>query len=537
MSQLVEIWTGLDARRRLGAVLGVLAFAATLVVMGQIAARPHLTLLYGQLDESAAGEIVRALEQRGVPHEVRNGAIFVPSDERDSLRMTLAAEGLPANGPKGYELLDSLSGFGTTAQMFDAAYWRAKEGELARTILASPGVSAARVHIAPGGQSPFRRDEGATASVFVTSTNGSIDADLARALRFLVASAVPQLGPDDVSIIDSTGRLVTSEALAAAAGGTTDRADDLRDRVQRLVVARVGRGNAVVEVAVDTVTETENILERLVNPDQRVAISVDTEERSRESEGSAAGLTVASNLPDGEGAAGDGNRSQDSETRERINYEVSETTREISRGPGAIRRITVAVLVNGTVAPDDQGIPRFAPLPEAELESLRELVAAAVGYDEARGDRITIRSMQFEELPASGTAGQPLPWYERLLDVMSLARIAVLGLVALLIGLFVLRPLLAPRPPVSDFARLGAPASAAPAEDLPLAEDAPLMAMSDSLGTDLPMLVGGGGFGDAMALDDSAEDDPVDRLRALIEARKDETVEVLRTWLEEKEQA
>jgi len=536
VTQILNTWAGLDLRKRITVVTAVIATALALYFVLQVATQPRMTLLYAQLEESAAGDVVRALEQRGVPYEVRSGAIFVDSSQRDSLRLTLASEGLPANGPKGYELLDSLTGFGTTAQMFDAAYWRAKEGELARTILSGSGVSAARVHIANVAANPFLRDVPVTASVFLTSTSGSIDPDLARAMRYLVASAVPQMEPAQVSIIDSKGRLVSAQDGVVAANTAENRGDQLRDRVQRLVEARVGRGNAVVEVSVDTVTETESILERRFDPNGRVAISTETEERTRQSKDGAANVTVASNLPDGAAAAGDPNSSQDSETRERVNYEVSETTREITRVPGAIRRLTVAVLVNGTTAPDDNGQTVFSPLPDAELSALRELVAAAVGFDQTRGDEITIRSMAFEQTLANGTAGVAEPWYARAFDLMALAQMAVLGLVALLIGLFVLRPILASR---NVSAPLQLDASGTPEPDpAPALATAPFESELEDNSSDLPMMMAPASSFDAdFGEETEVDSDPIERLRGLIEARKEETVEVLRTWLDEKEEA
>ena len=132
-----------------------------------------MSLLFGGLEARAAGDVIAALDQRGIPYDVRGGAIYVPTAQRDTLRMGLASEGLPTNGSQGYELLDSLSGFSTTSQMFDAAYWRAKEGELARTILASPHVRAARVHISTSATRPFQRDQAPTAAVTVTTAGGS----------------------------------------------------------------------------------------------------------------------------------------------------------------------------------------------------------------------------------------------------------------------------------------------------------------------------------------------------------------------------
>ncbi|MEO1749653.1 MAG: flagellar M-ring protein FliF, partial [Pseudomonadota bacterium] len=140
MSQLATIWSNLDARRQITVVVATLAAFAAVYFGARIAATPDMALLYAGLDNATAGEVIANLEQRNVPYEVRNGAIFVPRAERDKNRLTLAASGLPASGSAGYELLDDLSGFGTTSQMFDAAYWRAKEGELARTITTSPAV-------------------------------------------------------------------------------------------------------------------------------------------------------------------------------------------------------------------------------------------------------------------------------------------------------------------------------------------------------------------------------------------------------------
>ncbi|MEL7117674.1 MAG: flagellar M-ring protein FliF, partial [Pseudomonadota bacterium] len=221
-----------------------------------------MALLYSGLDPAAAGEVVAALEQQGVAYDVRTGAILVDSAQRDSLRMTLAAEGLPASNGQGYELLDSLTGFGTTSQMFDAAYWRAKEGELARTITASAQVSAARVHISNQSSNPFQRGLEPSASVTVSAAAGNVSPAQAKAFRYLISSAVAGLTPENVSVIDARNGVVVSGDDTQMASGGNDRADSLKQSIQRLLEARVGPGNAVVEVAVETVTEREALFER-----------------------------------------------------------------------------------------------------------------------------------------------------------------------------------------------------------------------------------------------------------------------------------
>ncbi|MCA0846422.1 flagellar basal-body MS-ring/collar protein FliF [Salipiger thiooxidans] len=540
MQQLAQIWEGLGARRRIIVLAATVGMILAILTMARMAGTPSMALLYAGLENGAAGEVVEALEQRGVVYEVRGGAIFVPEMERDALRMTLASEGLPANSNQGYELLDGLSGFGTTSQMFDAAYWRAKEGELARTIVASPYIASARVHIANSSANPFQRDVQPSASISVTSTGEVLSPAQARALKYLVASAVPGLVPEQVAVIDGKGGLIGAEDEVGSGPTAEDKADLLRDRVQRLVDARVGLGNAVVEVSVDTVTESETIRQRQFDPETRVVISTDTEEQSSTSQDTGSGnVTVASNLPDGQAGGGDSSSSQSNETRERVNYEVSETMREVTRVPGAIKRLTVAVLVNGTYDTAADGTQQFVPLPDNELTALRDLVASAVGFEEQRGDEITIRSLPFERPEGLGTGPIEPDWFALQLDPMMLIQMAVLAVVALILGLFVVRPIL------TGSARAALPGAEGGALALPsggavldgeIADGdegfAPLADLGSGEGF-------GGGFGGMgmVDFDSPVAEDPVDRLRGLIEQRKSETVEILRSWLDEREEA
>ncbi|MGR3761334.1 flagellar basal-body MS-ring/collar protein FliF [Roseobacteraceae bacterium NS-SX3] len=559
MQQIKNVWAGLDTRKRVIVAGATAAMILSVLAMSVLANKPNMQLLYAGLESGSAGDVVRALDQRGTQYEVRGGSIYVPASARDELRMTLASEGLPANGGKGYELLDSLSGFGTTSQMFDAAYWRAKEGELARTIVASPHVSQARVHIANTGSNPFQRTVEPTASVSVVPMGAPISPAQANAIRFLVASAVTGLAVDNVAVIDANGALIGSpEAAAAAGAGTDDRAQSIRERVMRLVEARVGPGNAVVEVSVETVTDTESIREKRVDPESRVAISTDIEERADSSHNQAGEVTIASNLPDGDAASGQGSKANTSATRERVNYEVSETEKEIVRGPGAIKRLTVAVLINGVTTTDASGATVFEPRPEAELEALRELISAAVGFDDTRGDVITLKSMDLPAIEPQGTVATASFADSFFLDSMALIQIAALAIVSLILGLFVVRPI---------FAGQAAPvaALAGPAGDAPSAGPAALPGLPDigsgfmtapDLGANLALdgeiensetgqfepaggglpALGGGAMGGGLPALGAEADNPVDRLRAMIGERQEETVQILRGWLEENEE-
>lgn len=541
MQQLLNVWMRLDLRRQLTVILATGIMFVAVLTMSRMATSPSMTLLYAGLESGAAGDVVRSLEQRGVAFDVRGGSIFVDSQERDQLRLTLASEGLPANGNRGYELLDSLTGFGTTSQMFDATYWRAKEGELARTIVSNPHVSMARVHIASTGSNPFQRGVTPKASVSITPNSGAVTATQAKAVRYLVASAVAGLSPDDVAVIDANGALIGQTEDVVPAIGGDDKAQVLRERVQRLLEARVGFGNSVVEVSVDTVTESESLREHRFDPDSRVAISTDTEERSNTSKDAGSGeVTVASNLPDQEGGGGDGSSSKNSETRERINYEVSETEREIIRAPGAIKRVTVAVLVNEPISTNEAGQQVPEPRSEEELTALRELVSSAVGFDESRGDIITIKSMPLQAISPTGTAVGTSLMDQFDLDLMSAIQMAVLALVTLILGLFVVRPVLS-RQPSEGTNNVPALAAVGTNTDPDTRQVALTGEVTDDE-YDLPDLAENLGSDDDrgplpdLAIQGDMPNDPVDRLRAMIGERQEETVEILRSWLEDKEE-
>lgn len=533
MQNLISLWTALSLNRRI--VVGgaaVLTFLAV-IAMSRIAMTPGMALLYAGLDGPAAGEVVQALEQRGVVYQVSGDTIRVDAAQRDVLRMTLAAEGLPTTGVSGYELLDGLSGFGTTSQMFDAAYWRAKEGELARTIVATPAVRAARVHIAQVPSQPFQRDRRPTASVSVTATAGGLTAAQAKALRHLVSAAVTGMQPEDVSVIDSVSGLVSfaDENLTPMAGGDV-RASELKRNIERLLAARVGPGHAIVEVSVEVETDRESVVERRFDPQGRVAISSETEERSNSATEASANVTVASNLPEGDAGQSGQGRSSGTETREKVNYEVSETQREILRTPGALSRISIAVLIDSQVITAADGSISREPRSEEELSVLRELVTSAAGLNVERGDILTLKSLSFQEVGSdSGLAETGLLHALGPIDTMNLLQIAVLAIVSLILGLFVVKPLL--------FARGRAelpgqsPLSLPGATSEKNARQTRTEVLTGEIDDDRPdfemVAIGSDQAG-------SGASDPMMRLRRLIDERQSESVEILRGWMETDEE-
>lgn len=524
MQELHKFWSTRTSRQRL-AILGGFA-ASFLLVLAFIAfaGRVPMALLYSGLDDAQAGPVVAHLEQSGVKHEVRGSSIWVDESRRDRVRMDLAAQNLPAQGGAGYELLDGMSGFSTTSQMFDAAYWRAKEGELARTILSIPAVRSARVHLTAPQSRGYRNNQPGSASVTVVMDGTPLSPAQANAMRFLVSSAVPGLGAAAVSVIDSA-RGVVEQPDDQTSG---DREARMKENVERILSPHVGAGNAIVELSIELVTQSEQLVERSFDPMQRAMISEEIEELSDES--SMAGntaVTAASNLPEQGAQTGDKQQSQRAETRQRANYEVGGVTRQIERRPGAIRRLSVAVLVNGTTIEAADGTTQTVPRADAELATIRDLVAAAVGYDEARGDELIVRSMPFVATAQNGTAADRDNGFMSRLSLDSLARLAVIGLFATIALALTMRGLRSAGGPAAQLDGSGPGPTPAPT-GLPALPDFP--AMTDSEPATIPML--------SMAAAEfdfdspgTGGDDPVARLRRLMKERQEETVQLLNGWI------
>ncbi|MEV8465923.1 flagellar basal-body MS-ring/collar protein FliF [Fluviibacterium sp. DFM31] len=511
----------------------ILSFAIMLALVSPFA--PSMALLYSRLEPQLAGQILDTLAQRNVEYSIQGDSIYVPAAERDALRMSLALDGVAGTGGAGYELLESLPGFGTTSRMFDATYWRAIEGELARTIASSPLIKGARVHLSTPTSQGFASAGTVSASVSLTPVTGSLSPQMAEAVRSLVSSSVQGLDRDAVAIIDSrNGTEFSSERDYSSL--EVELADSFRKKVERLVDARVGRGNAIVEVAVDTVKNEETVVERLITPDSRVAISVDSEDSSRsESSSGDASVGVASNLPDGDASAQDRQtRTESTSSRETTNYEVSQVTRETSKPAGSVQRISVAVLVNlASVEGDPAQI-------EQELLQIGELVTSAVGINQERGDRVTVKALPFSSATMEDAApSSPLISLSSL-DISQLLKTLLLAVAAVVIGIFVVRPLASNRR-VDD--TTGTALSVLPREQgqsgAPDASEQVVLTtqMAEVMDPQSRMkslpVAGESTSKDSPKASQTAGQPSGNTLVELVDQRQSDTVEVLRSWLEE----
>lgn len=497
MNRVLERFREWTPRQRWIAAGGGLATMFILVLMLHMATAKRMALLYSGLDEATAGEVISVLDADGFAYEVRGRSVFVEEAQRDRLRLQLARQNLPSPAADGYELLDGLDSFSTTSEMFSVTYWRAKEGELARTLMSMPGIKTARVHIGAEDRGAFsRRDSRRTASVTVSAPRG-LDKAQIEAIRYMTALAVPDLPASDVAVIDSARGLLTSEGPQAQLNDTR-RAEALERDLLALLEARVGPGNARVNVAMEFARRREEVAEHAVDPASAVITESIREESNSRETGQDRAVTVASDLPDGEDT-GTSREAENSERREEVAYAVSTTDRKIEILPGAIERLSVAVLLNEVAGEDGNTVPRTSE----ELAALESLVAAAAGINRDRGDSIIIRSLPFdrpEALPDTPQAG----WAESLGNSGFLGY-GVLGLSLLLFGLFVLRPILTSATPAAS-------------EPLLLADDDFAMAPMDIAPLPEP-------------------ENPVDVLRERSAERPDAAATLLNAWLDDKEDA
>lgn len=427
------------------AVAGIIA-AMTFLVQG--ATRDPMTLLYSGLEPAHAGDIIKQLEQSGTPYEIKGEAIFVPQGKRDAIRFNLAQQGLPRPSVQGYELLDQVNGFSVTSEMYNAAYWRAKEGELTRTILAIPGVTSARVHIGANLRSGFARSQPhQTASVTLTTAR-DMTSGQAEAIQYMVALAVAGLNAEDVAVIDPVKGILagpkanrTEEPAVAAA----TQASLLEQKILSLLEPRVGMGNARVSATVDVSRQRQRTSAVTFDPNSRVIRNRTTNDTSGSSGGAGGGMTVASNLP--QGNTGGGGTSTNKNSTETVSYEINETRTEVETLPGEIQKISIAVLLNEQALGIDPAAADAATRQQQMAADFEKLVASAAGLDMARGDTISVELMPFQAVPADDLVQAP-GLFEQLMEryFWSGLQALLLGLVVIVLGVGVVRPMLVQKP-------------------------------------------------------------------------------------------
>jgi flagellar M-ring protein FliF len=434
---------------RFGVMAGVAAVltAFFLYIAGAITEAPK-TILFSGLESRDAAAVTGKLDAMAVKYDVKDGGtILVPADQVTKLRMALAQDNLPAAGV-GYEIFDKSDTFGTTAFVQNINHLRALEGELARSIQTIEGVESARIHLVIPERQIFSRDDQTPSASVVLKTRGRMDRGQVQAIQHLVAAAVASLSADRVAIVDDRGNLLAGgddksgpDALARNQDeDTTNYENSLRQRIEAIVTSIVGAGHVQVQVAADINYNHTQTTSESYDPDSKVVRSTQTVERNAtDTSGAGNAVSVANALP-GANAAGGGDTTKNSSgsTEETTNYEISKKVTTSTVDGGDVKKVSVAVVVDGS----GEGTT-YKPRTAEEMSKITALVRSAMGYDQARGDQVQVSNMPFARMDTAVGTEAPKPllgldagyWFK-------IIEAAILCLTALLIGLFVAKPLI-----------------------------------------------------------------------------------------------
>ncbi len=433
---LLALWKQLGLNQRVSLVVAALAVAGGLVAVVLWGQRPDYQLLFGRLGEKDAAAVISYLEAQNVPHQVTAGgsAVLVPANQVYKLRMDLAGKGLPNGDGVGFEIFDK-GQFGLSDFVQRTNYIRALQGELARTIVQLQGVRSARVMIVQPENRLLLTEQGVkpTASVFVDIGSSRFETEQVDAIRHLVANAVQGLDPNQVTVIDNRGRVLTAELQQDPTLGTASSQiryrqqveDYLGKKVESMLASVIGPGNAVVRVSADIDTEATTLTEEKYDPEgQVVRTQTVTEDTTNTMEQHTGGgpVGVSANVPEKAPGSPAGaatapkpaSTSEQSRKNHTTTYEINRTTTNITRNPGSVKNVTAAVFVAQRVVTPAAVPGSKAPAAEPtvlkrtpeELNALRQIVINALGLKPAPGQSLD-SLVSLQEVPFQ--SAEPLP--------------------------------------------------------------------------------------------------------------------------------
>ena len=419
MDGLIQAFKNFGAARLIafaGALLATI-FIFSLII-GRVG-QPPMRVLFSGLAPQDASTIVQSLEAQNVVYELEAGGtiIKVPDDQVDRLRITLAGDGL-AGGIVGKEIFDQDSSFGRTSFELNVNLVRAIEGELSRTIRNIQSISEARVHVVLPERRPFQREASEpSASILVRTVGGGLGGRQVQAIQSLVASAVPGLTPDNVTISDTAGRLLSDGASQTQIGSFSSLEEArlnkerlYREKIENMLIRYVGEGNVRAEVSIDINLNRTTRNQVTFDPDGQVVVSQNSRENTSRDETSNPTpdtATVANNLPDAQQSSNTSVNTT-SDLDETTNFENSKTETVTIVEPGEIEQLRISVLVNSnalTPPPNEDGTP--SQTPPIDIAALEELVKTAVPYDEGRDDQLTVQALAFAPVEELAAAEEP----------------------------------------------------------------------------------------------------------------------------------
>lgn len=463
-SELQNKIAAIPATKKILAIAGVAAAIAIIIVVMLWANQPVYHLLYSNLSPEDAGAIAEKLKELKVPYEINDGgAIMVPEDKVHELRLILAGQGLPTGGGVGFEIFDRTI-IGMTDFVQKLNYRRALQGELARTISQLAEVEHARVHLAVPEKALFsEKKEQASASVVLKLRNRrTLSQNQVQGIVHLVASSVEGLNPQNITIVDTLGNVLSRPSEDPYGTHLTNYQVDyqrnleksLEERVQSMLERAVGPGKAVVRISSTVDFKQVETTEEKYDPDN---VAVRSEQRAQEnstgSSTTASGVPgVLSNLPGGRGenpqATGGkgGTSSQSNRTQETINYEVNKTINHILEPVGTLRRLSTAVLIDGNYemvkGADGKEARKYLPRTDEEIKKYTEIIKKAIGYNEERGDQVEVVSIPFESnISINEVETEPSKLFQ-IATLLPIIKYVVMAAIVLLMFLFIVRPLM-----------------------------------------------------------------------------------------------
>lgn len=455
ITQFKELLAGLSLVRKISMALVLVLAIASISYLVHSANQASFEPLFTNLNSQDMGTILTQLDKQGTRYQVDQDqrTILVPATEVLDARLKLASEGLPRFGGVGFELFDKGS-FGMSEFEQRVNYQRALEGELSRTISNVKEIESARVHLVLPERSLFAdSQQSATASVIVKmGGSGSLSQGKVSSITHLVASAVQSLDPNQVTVVDTSGNLLTKGGTeeTIGAGHAFDQKlqieKSFEKRIVELLNPIIGFGKVVARVSVDMdFTRTEST-DEILDPTKSAVLteSRTTAKRQESASGSGGAAGAAANLPGGAGGGGAaGNSGSSDEGSEKITYEVSKTVRKQIKPVGGIKALSVAILVDGTYETKEDGTVEYKPRDAEEIKKVEELVKNAIGFTQDRGDSVKVENLAF--LSPEDQFNESAAWYEQKNTYSFLITIignVMVVLVVLLVFLFVVRPLI-----------------------------------------------------------------------------------------------
>jgi flagellar M-ring protein FliF len=523
--------------------------AATAILIGFFAfvimrfSQPTMAPLFTELTLDDSGRIVKELDTQGVPYELRgDGAtVLVPKTQVTRLRMRLAETGLPRGGSVGYEIFDKSDTLGTTSFVQNVNHLRALEGELSRTIRSLDRVAAARVHLVVPERQLFARDKQEPSAAIVLKLRGALDTSQVRAIRHLAASAVKGLKPERVSIVNEQGQLLADGAGDegnAVASGLDDRhaayERKLREQIESIVTSVVGPGHARVQVSAEVDYSRIQQTSDIFDPESKVVRSTQTREESALTGGGEdGGVSVGNEVPGGNARGqpiATTPRDQSKKSEEIVNYEISRTTRTETVDAGRVKKISVAVLVDGNYTRAGTAEATYAPRSKEEVDRITTLVRSAIGYDQKRGDQVEVVNLRFADSPGVPAIAEDAGFFSMLRfttdDIFQGVQMFVVLVLSGLVLLFVVRPLIRRIVTPDESTRaIAAPGPAASVSRAPA--EASLPAPKPKTDNPAARLI------EVAQIQGEVQQQSIQKVGELADRNPHETVAIIRQWIHE----